>query len=241
VRLQKVLAAAGFGSRRQCEELIVEGRVEIDRKIVTELGTRVDPLQQEVRVDGEVLARPRPVYFAVYKPKGYICSHYDPRGRPLAVDLIPPKFGRLFTVGRLDMNSEGLILVTNDGALAERLTHPRYEVPKKYLVQVAGQLDQEILRELKKGIYLAEGVARVAEARIRGHFKNSTIVEMTLTEGKNREIRRILARMDHKVMKLQRIAVDKVKLGKLLPGDYRPLTGREIDRLYAAAEISHQE
>ncbi len=238
--MQKVLAAAGFGSRRQCEDLIVEARVEIDRQVITELGTRVDPLKQEIRVDGEVLSRPRPVYFAVYKPKGYICSHHDPRGRPLAVELIPPKFGRLFTVGRLDMNSEGLILVTNDGALAERLTHPRYEVPKRYIVQVAGQLEQEVLVQLKKGIYLAEGVARVAEARIRGHFKNSTIVEMTLTEGKNREIRRILARMEHKVMKLQRIAVGNVKLGKMLPGDYRPLTGREVDQLYATAQMSQQ-
>jgi 23S rRNA pseudouridine2605 synthase len=138
------------------------------------------------------------------------------------------------------MNSEGLILVTNDGALAERLTHPRYEVPKRYIVQVAGQLEQEVLVQLKKGIYLAEGVARVAEARIRGHFKNSTIVEMTLTEGKNREIRRILARMEHKVMKLQRIAVGNVKLGKMLPGDYRPLTGREVDQLYATAQMSQQ-
>ena len=127
-RLQKVLAAAGLGSRRQCEELITTGRVEIDRVVVTELGTRVDPLRQQVRVDGMPLARPKLVYYAVNKPVGVLCTNRDPSGRPRVVDLVPGRDARLFTIGRLDLHSEGLILVTNDGELANRLTHPRYGV-----------------------------------------------------------------------------------------------------------------
>ncbi|HBT78579.1 MAG TPA: hypothetical protein DEB39_17035, partial [Planctomycetaceae bacterium] len=131
-RLQKVLAAAGFGSRRHCEELITAGRVEVDRQTVVALGTKVDPLKQRIQVDGEMLRRSKPVYVALFKPKGVLCTNSDRQGRTRAVDLVPPEFGRLFTIGRLDQHSEGLLLLTNDGELTEKLTPPKYGIPKIY-------------------------------------------------------------------------------------------------------------
>ena len=233
-RLQKVLAAAGFGSRRECEGLITTGRVEVDHQTVTELGVRVFPMTQDIRVDGELLKKMRPIYVALYKPKGYVCTNDDPELRPRAVDLIPEKMGRLFSIGRLDLESEGLLLMTNDGALSERLTHPKYEVPKRYRVQVAGLVEPSIIAQLKKGVYFAEGHAKASNVTIKGTHKNSSILEIELKEGKNREIRRLLARLGHKVMALQRVAVGSIPLGKLLPGEYRTLTAAEVDRLYAA-------
>lgn len=230
-RLQKFLAAAGLGSRRECEELITTGRVEIDRRVVTELGTRVDPTQQEVRVDGVALTQTRRAYYAVYKPTGVVTTAHDPAGRPRVIDLIPPGKERLFAVGRLDLHSEGLILVTNDGDLANRLTHPRYGVRKIYRVIVAGKPTREVLDQLRHGIHLAEGVARVAEIRILRSLQQSTQLEMVLEEGRNREIRRALARVGHKVLRLTRVAVGPVRLGRLKPGEYRRLTHEEIERL----------
>lgn len=230
-RLQKVLAAAGLGSRRQCEELIVAGRVEIDRQVVTELGTRVDTANQEVRVDGEVLLRPRLVYYAVNKPSGVVSTNRDPAGRPRVVDLVPGQHARLFTVGRLDLNSEGLILVTNDGELANRLTHPRYGIEKTYRVQVAGNPEPEILRRLTRGVYLAEAMVRAKRVHVKSRYKGSTFLEIVLREGRNREIRRMLAKTGHKVLKLVRTAVGPVRLAKLPSGDVRPLTQAEIRAL----------
>lgn len=232
-RLQKLLAAAGFGSRRQCEELIEQGRVEVDGT-VARLGSKVDPVHSEIKVDGEKLKRSKPVYIALFKPKGYLCTDYDRQGRSRAIDLVPASFGRLFLIGRLDMDSEGLLLLTNDGALSERLTHPKYGVPKVYRVQVAGEMTQEALEKLKEGEYFAEGYAKAADAVIKSRYKQSTILDITLTEGMNREVRRLLARLGHKVLTLIRIAVGPVKLGKLAPGEWRLLTAQEVNRLYAA-------
>ena len=237
-RLQKVLAAAGIGSRRQCEELITAGRVEIDRKTVTELGVRVDPGQQEVRLDGVPLPRQKTVYYALNKPSGVVSTNNDPAGRPRVIDLIPATNARLFTIGRLDLNSEGLILVTNDGELANRLTHPRYGVEKTYRVQVAGRPTVEVRARLRRGVRLAEGMARVEGLRVKSHYKESTIMEMVLREGRNREIRRLLAKVGHKVLKLVRIAVGPVRLGKLPSGQSRPLTRQELQALKRAANAS---
>jgi len=230
-RLQKVLAAAGLGSRRQCEELIVAGRVEVDRRVVSELGTRVDPESQEIRVDGSPLPKVKPVYFAVNKPVGVLCTNRDPAGRTRVIDLLPKNLGRLFTVGRLDRTSEGLILVTNDGELADRLTHPRYGVSKTYRVQVAGRPEPETLKKLRRGVWLAEGPARVERLTLKSHLKESTFLEVVLREGKNREIRRLFARLGHKVLRLKRLAVGPVRLGNLQPGEFRPLTREEIRAL----------
>ena len=226
-----------MGSRRQCEELITTGRVEIDRKVVTELGTKVDPKEQEIRVDGQMLSKPKLHYYAVHKPVGILSTNRDPSGRPRVIDLLPAGHVRLFTIGRLDLNSEGLILVTNDGELANRLTHPRYGVRKTYRVQVAGRPDKEVLMKLRRGVHLAEGIARVEDIRIQSHHKESTILEMVLREGQNREIRRALARLGHKVMRLIRIAVGPIRLGTLAPGASRPLSRDEVAALWKESKI----
>ena len=233
-RLQKILAQAGIASRRDCEELIREGRVEIDRKTVTELGTRVDPLKQEVRVDGEPLARPKLVYYAVNKPVGVVSTSSDPAGRPRVIDMLPPDAPRTFSVGRLDMETEGLILVTNDGELANGLTHPRHGVEKIYQVQVAGKMEPAVLMQLKRGIYLAEGYAHVKHVRIKSSRMKSTMLEMVLDEGRNREVRRLLAKVGHKVQRLKRIAVGPVRLADLPSGAVRPLLPKEVAALQAA-------
>jgi 23S rRNA pseudouridine2605 synthase len=230
MRLQKVLAAAGLGSRRQCEELILAGRVEIDRRVVTELGTKADPAQQDIRVDGVALPKPRLVYFAVNKPPGVVSTSSDPAGRTRVIDLVPYD-GRLFTVGRLDMSSEGLILATNDGELADRLTHPRYGVPKTYQVEVAGMLTPRDLARLRRGVHLAEGFARVVSAEVLRSYRHSTLLEIVLAEGRNREIRRILARVGHKVERLRRVAIGPLRLADLPAGEARPLTRDEVRRL----------
>ena len=235
-RLQKVLAAAGAGSRRQCEELILTGRVEVDRQVVTELGTRVDPAEQEIRLDGTALPKVRLVCFALNKPTGVVSTSNDPSGRPRVIDMVESRGMRLFTIGRLDMNSEGLILVTNDGALADRLTHPRYGVEKVYRVQVAGRPTREALAEVRQGVYLAEGFARVTGLRVKSHHKASTILEMVLHEGRNREIRRVLARVGHKVQRLVRIAIGPIRLGDLQPGESRMLSSNEIKELRQQAD-----
>ena len=236
-RLQKVLAAAGLGSRRQCEELISTGRVEVDRQVVTLLGTRVDSAKQEIRVDGQSLSMGRRLYFAVHKPKGVVTTNYDPARRPRVVDLVPAaRDNRLFAIGRLDLGSEGLILVTNDGELANLLTHPRYGIEKTYLAQVVGRPEPDVLAKLQQGVHLAEGVARAESVQIKAHQKESTWLEIVLREGRNREIRRMLARIGHKVVRLVRIAVGPIRLGRMPTGASRSLTAQEVKALLQTAK-----
>jgi 23S rRNA pseudouridine2605 synthase len=195
------------------------------------LGVRVDPAAQAIRVDGVELHTARLEYFAINKPSGVLCTNRDPSGRLRVIDLMGAHHARLFTIGRLDLHSEGLILVTNDGELANRLTHPRYGVRKTYRVVVAGSPTREVLDTLRQGIHLAEGFARAEWLEIRSHRKESTILEMVLREGKNREIRRLLARVGHKVLCLTRIAVGPVRLGSLPTGAVRRLTAEEVRAL----------
>lgn len=229
-RLQKILAAAGVGSRRDCEELIVAGRVEVDGRVMDQLGTRVDPATQEIRLDGTPIRISRRVYFLVNKPAGVVTTNHDPSGRPRVVDLVQTD-ERVFAVGRLDRSSEGLILVTNDGELANRLTHPRYGVTKVYRVLVAGQPAAEVIQKLRKGVYLADGVAKVASVQVRRRELHSTELEIELKEGRNREIRRILARVGHKVMRLRRMSFGPLRVGNLPLGASRRLTNEEIKQL----------
>ena len=229
VRLQKVLASAGFGSRRACEVLITEGRVEVDRKLAR-LGMQVEPAKQKISVDGEPLVREKPVYYLVHKPDGYVTTNRDPEGRPRVIDLVDDA-RRLFPVGRLDLHSEGLILVTNDGDLANRLAHPRYEVQKTYHVQVAGHVAREEMAAIRKGVFLAEGRAHVERITVKRRYKNSTMIEMVLAEGRNREIRRIFAGVGHKVQRLRRVAFGPLRLGEIPPGHYRMLTAGEVSKL----------
>lgn len=233
-RLQKVLAAAGVGSRRDCEELILEGRVEVDGSIVQTLGTRVNPLTQRIRVDGTTLPTPRRVYYMLNKPSGVLCTNNDPSGRARAVDLIRSN-ERLFTVGRLDQASEGLIILTNDGELANKLTHPRYGIDKVYRVRVAGTPEPAVLGKLRQGVHFADGFAKVSDVRIRSRQKQSTDLEIVLNEGRNREIRRLLARIGHKVLSLTRIAMGPLRLGELPSGAHRSLTRDEVKSLRNAS------
>ncbi len=239
-RINKLLAAAGLGSRRQVDELITDGRVEIDGKTVTQVGVKVDADTAKISVDGEPLKRHRPLYFAVHKPAGVLCTNRDPEGRPRVIDLVPGQ-NRLFPVGRLDSSSTGLILLTNDGELAQRLAHPRNSVPKSYYVVVAGQVEMDSMRRLQRGIYLAEGFARVDGAKIRRVRKGCTEIEITLSEGKNREIRRVLARLGHKVITLRRLAIGPLRLATLPEGSYRPLSQEEVVQLYNAVEEIKRE
>ena len=240
-RLQKVLAAAGIASRRESEELILEGRVEVDGQVVTELGTRVDRFQQSISVDGEPLPRPKLVYYAANKPEGVVCTSKDPSGRPRVTDLLPPGIGRVFNVGRLDLSSEGLILLTNDGELANKLTHPRHGVEKTYEVQVSGHPDAEVLAKLKKGMHLAEGFAQVVHVRMKSRRKNGAILEMVLDEGRNREVRRLLAKVGHRVQRLTRIAIGPIRLGEMPPGTVRKLTVEEVKKLRAYVRMAEQQ
>lgn len=234
-RLQKVLAASGVASRRECEQLMLEGRVEVDGQVVKELGTKVDQACQDIRVDGVTLTRPKRVYYAVHKPTGVVCTARDPSGRPRVIDMLPDSEGRVFNVGRLDINSEGLILVTNDGALADQLTHPRYGIEKTYEVYVQGHPDREVLDKLHKGVHLAEGFAQVVSIRTKKRLKNTTALEMVLDEGRNREVRRLFARVGHKVQRLVRIAIGPIRLGEMPRGAVRKLTSQEVDKLRNAA------
>ena len=229
-RLQKVLARAGVGSRRACEALIQEGRVEVDGKVVTKLGTRVDVASQRIRVDGEEKGSHQQIYYMVNKPPGVVSTNQDPAGRMRVIDLINSDL-RLFPVGRLDRTSEGLILVTNDGELANRLTHPRYQVSKTYLARVAGRISFAKIQELGRGTHLAEGFVQPESVRIKRHRRQSSDLEIVLREGRNREIRRLLARAGHKVISLCRTAVGTIKLGTLPSGSYRKLTLAEVRTL----------
>jgi 23S rRNA pseudouridine2605 synthase len=231
MRLQRFLAAAGVDSRRHCEEYIIQGRVTIDGDVVHDLGAKVDPARQEVRLDGELVRLQPKKYYMLNKPQGVVSTHRDPAGRPRAVDLVPQDETRLFTVGRLDESSQGLLIVTNDGELANRLAHPRYEIPRTYHVQVAGEPTRETLEQLQRGLYFAEGLFRVERARaIRTHGK-STFLELVLKQGKNREIRRLLARVGHKVLSLKRVGFGPLRLGDLPTGYHRPLRREELQQL----------
>lgn len=234
-RLQKVLAHAGVGSRRACEELIVQGRVTIDGQVARELGAKVDPRSQKVAVDGQRIHAERNVYYAVHKPKGYVSTNNDPAGKPLVINLLPEIPQRAYAVGRLDEQSTGLMLLTNDGELANKLAHPKFGVEKIYRVVVAGEPGREVLDQLTKGIWLAEGKVRAKRVKLVGRKGHASIMEMVLAEGKNREIRRMLAKLGHKVMSLTRIAVGPIGLKGLGVGECRPLTAREIDLLRQVA------
>jgi 23S rRNA pseudouridine2605 synthase len=234
-RLNKYLAHAGQGSRRHCDELIRAGRIAIDGVVVRELGTRVEP-GQNVAVDGQPVHAEKNVYWLVNKPRGYLCTNSDPSGRARAIDLVPHVQQRVYTVGRLDEESEGLLLLTNDGELANRLMHPRFGVIKTYLVQVAGKPTRDDLRKLLEGVYLSEGLVKARSVRPVKKQGDSTWLRIVLSEGKNREIRRMLARQGHKVMRLKRIALGPVDLGRLATGKCRPLTTLELKLLRRASE-----
>ncbi len=240
-RLQKVLARAGLGSRRACEDLITDGRVTVDGETVTELGSKADAAVQDIRVDGSRVRPEAREYWLLNKPKGVVCTNYDPAGRRRPIDLVPKARGRLFPVGRLDADSKGLLILTNDGDFANHLTHPRYEVPKTYRATVSGRVTEADLGKLTRGIHLAEGKARAARFRVLKKGVRRSILEITLREGKNRQIRRMLARLRHPVRDLVRTRIGKISLRGLGPGKARPLEPREVQYLKALAAGDAEE
>ena len=238
VRLQKVLAAAGVGSRRACEELIGEGRVEVDGQIVRRFGARVDPARQVIKVDGRrIPSRQDLVYLALNKPAGVLTAMSDDRGRKTIADLLPSGGERLFHVGRLDYDTEGLILLTNDGELAHRLAHPRYGVLKTYLADVTGSVPANLGRRLATGIQLEDGVATADKFRVLDRAGSRALVEITLHEGRKHIVRRMLAEAGHPVSRLVRTQLGPVRLGSLQPGRSRELTTAEIGELYHAVGL----
>lgn len=235
-RLNKYLAHAGVGSRRHCENLIAQGRVAVDGQVVRELGARIEPGQDKVEVDGQPVKVERLAYWLVNKPRGVLCTNHDPAGRPRAIDLIPHVPQRVYTVGRLDEDSEGLLLMTNDGELAFRLMHPRFGIEKTYLVQVAGRPTHDDLHKLLEGVWLAEGRVKARRVKRLKSQGESTWLEIVLSEGKNREVRRMLARQGHKVLRLKRMAIGPVRLVGVRAGKSRPIRHDELTRLRKAAE-----
>ena len=235
-RLQKILARAGVASRRASEELITGGHVTVDGRCVTVLGAKADPDAQDIRLDGRRL-RPEPFqYWLLNKPKGVLCTNFDPAGRRLAADLVAESGVRLFSVGRLDADSKGLLVMTNDGALANRLGHPRHEVPKTYLAAVSGRATEEDVRRVLRGVHLAEGRARAVRVRLLKRGRSRSILEIVLKEGRNRQIRRVLARLGHPVRDLVRTRIGHLSLKGLPIGQARRLTADEVQYLKGLGE-----
>lgn len=233
-RLQKVLARAGIGSRRASEALIEEGRVTVNGRVAT-LGDRVDPSRDVVEVDGgRVPLDPEARYYALHKPAGVVTTAKDPQGRPTVAELYP-KGPRVFPVGRLDRETEGLLLLTNDGDLANRLTHPRYGVEKEYLAEVEGDPGPDAIRRLMRGVELEDGVAKAASASRVAGSKGRTAVRLVMTEGRKREVRRMLASVGLPVRRLVRTRVGPIRLEDLRPGKTRELEPAEVAALYRSS------
>ncbi len=234
VRLNRLLASAGFGSRRACDELIAEGRVTVDGYPVRDLGVTVDPEERDVRCDGVRVRPARRVVYAFHKPRGVICTD-APGNAPRAVDFLPKDGRRLFAVGRLDADSSGLLLFTNDGELANRIAHPRYGVPKTYRVRVKGEVPEADVAQIERGVWLAEGRTGPARVRVVHRERGKTILIVSIREGRNREVRRVLVRLGHRVARLTRVAIGGLPLGNLKPGRFRVLTPEEEEALVKSA------
>ena len=238
VRLQKVLAKAGVASRRVAEEMIVEGRVSVDGRVVTELGRRVDPESAVVRVDGtRIIVRDDLVYLALNKPRGVHSTMTDDRGRPCVGDYVRDRSDRLFHVGRLDADTEGLLLLTNDGDLAHRLMHPSYEILKTYIAEVPGPIPRDLGRTLRAGVELEDGPASADRFRVVDMSAGKAMVEVSLHEGRKHIVRRLLAEVGHPVRRLIRTKIGDVALGNQRPGSLRALNNQEIGALYAAVDL----
>jgi len=231
VRLQKFLAEAGVASRRAAEKLIREGHIEVNGEVVTELGSKVDPAKDRVAVDSRPVKVRRKVYVAINKPKGYISTRSDPEKRRIVTDLLPPEWRNLYPVGRLDYDTEGLIFLTNDGEFALRLTHPRYGMRKIYEATVEGRIESQQLGKLMEGIRDEGELLKARRARVVSSNNTRSVVEVELTEGKNREIRRMFQALGYEVSRLTRTQIGRIKLGELRSGKWRTLTEPEIKSL----------
>ena len=240
VRLQKALAQAGVASRRAGELLIDEGRVEVNGRVVTEQGTRVDPARDVIKVDGQRIPPVRAhVYLVANKPRGTVSTMDDPQGRPTLTDLLGRRAerSRLFHVGRLDVDTEGLILLTNDGEFAQRMAHPSHEVPKTYVAEVEGPLDHPTLRRLRNGVTLDDGPVTPDKVRLLERTSGKSLLQVTLHSGRNRVVRRMFEAVGHPVRRLTRTAIGPVRIGTLRPGQVRDLTGAELGGLFGLVDL----
>jgi 23S rRNA pseudouridine2605 synthase len=238
VRLQKLLAQSGVASRRRCEELMLAGLVEVDGEVVTRLGTKVDPATAVIRVEGRRLPPVSPhVYLALNKPRGVVSTMSDPEGRRSLGDLVADRPERLFHVGRLDTDTDGLILLTNDGEFAQRVAHPSYELDKTYVAEVVGVVGRAVLRRLREGVVLEDGPVEVSSCRVLSTERNRSIVELVIHEGRNRVVRRLLDEVGHPVRRLTRTAIGPVVLRGLRSGELRDLTRDELGELLDAARL----
>jgi len=236
-RVQRALARAGFGSRRACEQLIVEARVTVNGTVAV-LGDRVDPDVDSIAVDGvTVNLDPNVRYYALHKPTGVVTTMHDPQGRPDIRGFLPKDGPRVFPVGRLDRDSEGLLLLTNDGELGNRLLHPRYAIEKEYLAEVEGAPSDRQIARIRRGVELEDGFAKPTSARIVASSGPRGAVKLTMTEGRKREVRRLLAEVGLPVTRLVRLRIGPVKLGSLAPGALRELTQEEIRSLAHATDM----
>ncbi|MBQ1876656.1 MAG: rRNA pseudouridine synthase [Selenomonas sp.] len=239
-RLQKIISQAGIASRRAAEQLIAAGRVTVDGRAAV-LGEKADPAAQRIAVDGKPLPRAeRHVYYLLHKPTGYISTARDERGRRTVLDLLPEVRERIYPVGRLDGDTSGLLLITNDGTLMNGLLHPRYEVSKTYVAQVAGQVTEQSLEQLRRGLQLEDGMTAPAKARLLGSRGGLSKVEVTIHEGRNRQVRRMFSAIGCDVRKLKRVRFAFLSLKDVAVGQHRPLTPKEVDRLYQLAGIVRQ-
>jgi len=237
-RLQKILSEMGITSRRKAEDLIFEGRVTVNGRIAT-IGTKADPVKDHIKVDGKLLIRPEPkVYIMFNKPKNVVTSLHDPEGRPTVKDFLKGVRYRVFPVGRLDYDSEGLLLLTNDGDFAHAVLHPSRKISKTYLVKVKGILEEDKIEKLKTGVKLVEMITATAKVKRIRKTENNSWLEITIYEGKKRQIRRMLEKIGHDVLKLKRIRVDGLELGKLEPGTFRYLTPEERDKIKKEVEVA---
>jgi 23S rRNA pseudouridine2605 synthase len=231
-RLQKVLAAAGVGSRRVCDQLIADGRVTVDGRVAV-LGARVDPQTAVIHVDGtRIPTRSEHVVLALHKPRGVASAMSDPQGRPCVGDYVRDRADRVFHVGRLDVDTEGLLLLTNDGELANRISHPSHGVSKTYVATVAGQVDQQLRVRLRRPVDLDDGPVSIDACRIVAVAEDRSVVEVSLHEGRNRIVRRVFDALGHPVQRLVRTRVGPVRLGGQRPGEIREITGKQLQRLY---------
>lgn len=237
VRLQKLIAGTGLASRRKAEALIAAGRVMVNGRTVTELGTKVDPSRDHVKVDGKHLSAPQPfVYLVLNKPKNVVSTLDDPGGRTTVKDYLRGVSVRVFPVGRLDFDSEGLMLLTNNGELAQAMLHPRYHVPKTYLIKVKGVLTDEEIQRLEQGVRLADGMTGPAQVRKVRKVEANSWLEITIREGRKHQVKRMLETVGHPVIKLLRIRMGSLSLGDLQPGEFRFLTDREANALRQLVE-----
>ena len=237
-RLQKYLAEAGVAARRKCEDYIRAGRVRVNGRVADKPGVTVDPTRDRIEVDGRPIRPERKAYVLLYKPRGYITTADDPRGRRKVTDLLTDLPERLFPVGRLDADSEGLLLLTNDGELAYRLTHPRFKVPKTYLVVLDRTPDAEALQRIASGLELDDGPTAPCKVRLLSGGKQRAVVEMTMHEGRNRQVRRMWAALGYRVKRLKRTGLADLKLAALRPGRHRRLRADELRRLRQSVDLT---